>query len=108
MKILGLNINHPDSSACLIVNGKILFAVEEERYSRIKHHSGFPLHSIKNCLDAGNININDVDYITINTNFFSNIFQKLKFSLKNFNSFKKLNKLSLKNNITNNLKITFI
>lgn len=107
MKILGLNINHPDSSACLIVNGKILFAVEEERYSRIKHHSGFPLHSIKNCLDAGNININDVDYITINTNFFSNIFQKLKFSLKNFNSFKKLNKLSLKNNITNNLKNYF-
>ncbi len=107
MKILGLNINHPDSSACLIVNGKILFAVEEERYSRIKHHSGFPLHSIKNCLEAGNININDIDYITINTNFFSNIFQKLKFSLKNLNSLKKLNKLSLKNNITNNLKYYF-
>jgi carbamoyltransferase len=118
MKILGLNINHPDSSACLIVNGEILFAVEEERYSRIKHHSGFPINAIKGCLLNGKLNINEVDCITLNTNFYSNIIEKIKFSIKNFNSIKKLKKLSLKKeiieilknnfNLNKNIKIEFI
>ena len=45
--ILGLNIYHADSAACLIKNGSIEFAIEEERINRIKHWAGFPLESIK-------------------------------------------------------------
>ena len=41
MKILGLNLNHADTSACIIVNGKIIAAIEEERFVRIKHYAGF-------------------------------------------------------------------
>lgn len=107
MKILGLNINHPDSSACLIVDGKILFAVEEERYSRVKHHSGFPIKAIEECLLNGKLNINEVDFVTLNTNFYSNFFEKIKFSIKNFRSIKKLKKLSLKKKIIGTLKKNF-
>ena len=107
MKILGLNINHPDSSACLIVDGKILFAVEEERYSRVKHHSGFPIKAIEECLLNGKLNINEVDFVTLNTNFYSNFFEKIKFSIKNFRSIKKLKKLSLKKKNYRNFKKKF-
>ncbi len=107
MKILGLNLNHPDSSACLIINEKIITAVEEERFSRIKHHSGFPFQSLLYCLSVANININDVDFITINTNFLSNFFNKIFFSIKNFSSIEKIKKINLKIQITDILKKNF-
>ena len=50
MKILGLNINHADTSACLIIDGVVVFAIEEERFTRIKHYSNLPINSIKECL----------------------------------------------------------
>ena len=43
--ILGLNIYHGDSSACIMKNGQIIFAIEEERINRIKHWAGFPIES---------------------------------------------------------------
>ncbi len=81
MYILGINAYHGDSSACLIKDGEILAAVEEERFNRIKHWSGFPEKSIKFCLDKYGLDINDVSYITTNSNFFSNILLKISFSL---------------------------
>ena len=57
MIILGINAYHPDSSACNLVDGKIKFAIEEERINRIKHWSGFPVLSIKACLSSENISI---------------------------------------------------
>ena len=72
MKILGLNLNHPDSSACLIIDGRIINAVEEERFTRIKHFSGFPLHSINFCLEKNDLKMSDINYISINFNKKSN------------------------------------
>ena len=43
MIILGLNINHADTSACLVIDGRIQFAIEEERFTRIKHFTKIPL-----------------------------------------------------------------
>ena len=54
--ILGLNCNHADSSACLIKDGKLLVAIEEERINRIKHWAGLPINSIKECLKNSKIN----------------------------------------------------
>ena len=51
--ILGINAHHADSSACLIEDGKLIAAMEEERINRIKHYSGYPIHSIKECLRLG-------------------------------------------------------
>ena len=66
--VLGLNCNHADSSACIIKDGELLFAIEEERLNRVKHWAGLPTGSIKNCLDNLNLKISDITDITINTN----------------------------------------
>ena len=83
MIILGINAYHPDSSACLLIDGKIKIAIEEERLNRIKHWSGFPKLAIKECLKNQNISSEDIDIITINHNFYSNFFNKIKFVLSN-------------------------
>ena len=81
MYILGINAYHGDSSACLIKDGEILAAVEEERFNRIKHWSGFPEQAIKFCLNKSNIDINEINYITTNSNFYSNLHLKVYFSI---------------------------
>jgi len=83
MIILGINAYHPDSSACILVDGRIKFAIEEERINRIKHWSGFPVLSIKECLSTENISIKDVDFIAINQDFFSNFFYKISYIISN-------------------------
>ena len=77
--ILGLNIYHGDSSACLIKNGEIKFAIEEERENRIKHWAGLPLKSINACLDSEKIEFSNLSYIAVNTNSYSNIFKKFQY-----------------------------
>ena len=88
--ILGLNIYHGDSSACIMKNGEIIFAIEEERINRIKHWAGLPIESIKACLKHVNISLDEVNYIAINSNFFANFFYKLKYSLSNLSNYKYL------------------
>ena len=66
MIVLGLNYFHPDASACIIKNGEILSAVDEERFVRKKHYSGFPENSINYCLDNANIEFEDIDYVALN------------------------------------------
>ena len=73
MNILGLSCYFHDSSATLIQNGKIIAAVQEERFTRIKHDSRFPQNSIQFCLNQGNISFSDLDKII----FYEN--PKLKF-----------------------------
>ena len=71
--ILGINCYHADSSACIIKDGQIIAAIEEERINRIKHWAGFPLHSIIECLKISNIRAEDITDIAINTNPKSNL-----------------------------------
>ena len=68
MYILGINAFHADSSACLLKNGEILAAAEEERFNRVKHYSGLPLKAINYCFNHANINLSDVDVISLNQN----------------------------------------
>jgi len=84
--ILGINAFHPNSSACILRNGEVIFAIEEERINRIKNWCGFPEQAIRKCLDYAKININEVLLIAINKNFKSNIMQKLLFGIKNKNN----------------------
>ena len=110
--ILGLNCNHADSSACIFKDGKLLFAIEEERINRIKHWAGLPLNSINECLEYTNIDVNEITDISINTNPLSNLNQKIFFFLKSYifgkkkyEFFKRLKKkVNIKNDINKNLK----
>ena len=83
MIILGLNVTHGDSSACLIVNGKLVAAAEEERFTRIKHSSEFPFQAIDFCLKFANIDIKKINIISVNSKFTYNLFYKFIFFLKN-------------------------
>jgi len=87
--VLGLNINHADSSACIIKDGKLLFAIEEERINRIKHWAGLPILSINLCLSYTGISINEITDISVNSNPLSNILPKSIFFLKNYITGKK-------------------
>lgn len=100
MIILGLNAYHGDSAACIVVDGKLIFAIEEERIRRVKHWAGFPIESIKLCLKAANVSIHDVDYVGISRNPSAHLHKKLMFSLT------KLPKLSsIKDRLNNASKI---
>jgi len=64
MITLGINYSQMhDSSACIARDGEVLFAVAEERLSRLKHDASFPILSIRACLDFAGITGNDVDFI---------------------------------------------
>ena len=61
INILGISAYYHDSAACLITDGKIIAAAQEERFSRKKHDPGFPRHAIEYCLQAADISLQDVD-----------------------------------------------
>jgi carbamoyltransferase len=77
MIILGVNAYHGDSSACLVAEGKLLCAIDEERIRRIKHWAGLPTESIKWCLEYTGIDIKDVDYIAVSRNPSAHLHKKM-------------------------------
>jgi carbamoyltransferase len=80
--ILGLNAYHGDSSACLVRDGHLVAAAEEERFCRIKHWAGFPSEAIRYCLEAAGIELSAVEHIAINRNPRVNNFRRLAYVLK--------------------------
>ena len=80
-KILGINAYHGDSAACIVVDGELIAAVEEERFKRVKHWAGFPAESISYCLSEANITLKDIDYVAINTDPRANFFEKVVYSV---------------------------
>ena len=83
MYILGINAYHGDSSACLLKDGVVLCASEEEKFRRIKHWAGFPTEAIKFCLEDEGISIHDIDHVTISRDPKANFSRKIIHTLKN-------------------------
>jgi len=79
--ILGINAFHADSAACVVRDGAIVAAAEEERFRRVKHWSGFPERAIRYCLDAAGIALSDVDHVAVNQDSAANLGRKLAFAL---------------------------
>ncbi len=104
---LGLNIFHADSSSCLMKDGTLVCAFEEERLNRIKHWAGIPFLSIKECLNQEKIKIDDINNITVNSNPYSNLKEKFLYTVNSNNIFFNINsflkrqskKLSIKDEI---------
>ncbi len=63
MNILGISAFYHDSAAALVVDGTIVAAAQEERFTRIKHDSGFPSHAAAFCLEKGGLGAEDLDYV---------------------------------------------
>lgn len=101
MVILGINAYHGDSATCLIKDGKIINAIEEERIRRIKHWAGLPTEAIQFSLKDAGISISDLDYITIGRYPYAHFMKKI------IASFKKLTKHSfIKDRLSNIKKVS--
>lgn len=79
MNILGINAFHADSSACLIRDGELLAAAEEERFRRVKHWAGFPSEAIRWCLAEARIGLADIDHVALNQDSRANLLQKTRY-----------------------------
>ncbi len=79
--IIGINAYHGDSSACLIKNGLLIAAAEEERFRRLKHWAGFPSEAVKYCLMEAGISLSDVSHVAINQDAKANLWEKMRFTL---------------------------
>lgn len=79
--ILGINAYHGDSSACLIKDGVLIAAAEEERFRRLKHWAGFPSEAIKYCLSEAGIGLSGVAHVAINQDAKANLWKKIGFTL---------------------------
>ncbi len=63
VSVLGISAFYHDSAACLVVDGEIIAAAQEERFTRIKHDHNFPLHAVRYCLDEAKLTPADLDYV---------------------------------------------
>ena len=98
--ILGISAFYHDSAAAIIVDGKIIAAAQEERFTRLKHDSSFPHNSIEFVLKFSNLKLNDVEHVV----FYEKPFLKFErlletyvaFAPKGFQSFSKAMPIWLK------------
>jgi len=81
--ILGISAFYHDSAAALIIDGKIISAAQEERFSRKKHDSSYPFNAVKYILKNSNLNISDLDHIV----FFEKPFLKFERLLETYLAF---------------------
>ena len=73
MNILGINAYHGDASAALLIDGQLVAAVEEERFTRVKHDTAFPHEAIRYCLESAGMRPHDVDHIALSRDPFANL-----------------------------------
>src|SRR5688500_161920 len=83
MKILGISAFYHDAAAALIVDGRIVAAAQEERFTRKKHDSGFPVNAIHFCLDFAKIRPADLDQVA----FYDKPFLKFERLLETYLAF---------------------
>lgn len=81
--ILGINAFHAGASACLVVDGRPVFAIAEERINRVKYFGGFPSESIKACLDFAGLRLSEIDHVAWGRDPNANLTRKLLYAAKN-------------------------
>jgi len=82
-KILGISAFYHDSAAVLLVDGEIVAAAQEERFTRVKHTEVFPVHSIRYCLDKAGLTLNELDAVV----FYEKPFLKFERLLQTYYAF---------------------
>src|SRR5260370_1736877 len=82
MYILGINGYHGNASAAIIADGRLIGAVEEARFNRVKYAAGFPSAAIRYCLDAAGVTLSEVDHIAIPRNPWARMGTNLFYALR--------------------------
>jgi carbamoyltransferase len=80
--VVGLNAYHGDVSAALLRDGRLVAAVEEERFRRIKHYAGFPRDAVAACLRLAGADARDVDLFAVSRNPRAHLWRKALFVLR--------------------------
>jgi carbamoyltransferase len=88
MYILGINAYHGDAAAAIIKDGRLIAAVEEERFNRIKHCAGFPEQSIRYCLEAAGVRLEEVDHIGISRDPSAHLHKKILYAASRLGVFR--------------------
>jgi carbamoyltransferase len=82
MNILGINAYHGNASAALVCDGKLVAAVEEERFNRVKYAAGFPAAAIRYCLQEAGITVSEIDHIAVPRNPYARLGTKLWYAIR--------------------------
>jgi carbamoyltransferase len=82
MNILGINAYHGNASAALVCDGKLVAAVEEERFNRVKYAAGFPSAAIRYCLKEAGITLSDINHVAVPRNPYARLATKLWYAVR--------------------------
>src|SRR5882757_8629729 len=82
MNILGINAYHGNASAAILCDGKLVAAVEEERFNRVKYAAGFPAQAIRYCLKEAGLVLADIDHVAVPRNPYARLGTKLFYALR--------------------------
>ena len=82
MNILGINAYHGNASAAIVCDGKLVAAVEEERFNRVKYAAGFPGAAIRYCLKEAGLTLAEIDHVAVPRNPYARLGTKLFYALR--------------------------
>jgi carbamoyltransferase len=83
VKIVGISAYYHDSAACLVIDGELVAAAQEERFTRKKHDAAFPTNALRYCIDAGGLRPSQVDHVA----FYDKPFPKFERILETYLAF---------------------
>jgi carbamoyltransferase len=82
MNILGINAYHGNASAAIVCDGRLVAAVEEERFNRVKYAAGFPAQAIRYCLKEAGLQLKDIDRVAVPRDPFARLGTKLFYAMR--------------------------
>src|SRR5712692_2271693 len=82
MNILGINAYHANASAAIVCDGRLIAAVEEERFNRVKYAAGFPAQAIRYCLREAGLTLADIDHVGVPRNPYARLGTKIFYALR--------------------------
>lgn len=82
MIILGINAYHANAAAAIVVDGRLVAAVEEERLNRVKYAAGLPVRAIQFCLEQAGVKLAQVDHIAIPRDPWARLGTKLRYAMR--------------------------
>jgi carbamoyltransferase len=82
MNILGINAYHANASAAIVCEGRLIAAVEEERFNRVKYAAGFPAQAIHYCLREAGLTLADIDHVGVPRNPYARLGTKIFYALR--------------------------
>src|SRR5438067_6509098 len=82
MNILGINAYHGNASAAIVCDGRLVAAVEEERFNRVKYAAGFPAQALRYCLAKAGLTLAEIDHVAVPRNPYARLGRKIFYALR--------------------------